>query len=244
MDRPADIPPFEIYGGPHIAAIVATFGVAAILIFVGRKFPESRLLRMVELGLAGLLLAAFPLHVLAHKAAGSLDLHTGLPLHLCNVSAVVGAWALWSKHRASAYLLYFWGILGAIQGLLTPALLAGFPSPIFLVFFALHGGLIIAALHLAYGRAIWPTLNSLRHALGWILVYLAIVLPINCGLMTNYGFVRHKPPTGSLLDALGPWPYYIIGIFVCSAIGFAILAIPFPILRALSKRRDKAKLSD
>jgi len=44
---------------------------------------------------------------------------------------------------------------------------------------------------------------------------------------SNYMFIAHKPDTPSLLDVLGPWPWYILS---AEAVGLAVgllLYLPF-----------------
>ena len=38
----------------------------------------------------------------------------------------------------------------------------------------------------------------------------------------NYMFLRRKPSNGSILDPLGPWPWYIVG---AAALGLAMLLV-------------------
>ena len=46
-------------------------------------------------------------------------------------------------------------------------------------------------------------------------------------LDANYMFLCAPPPTGSLLDYLGPWPWYIVGEELLALVVFAILLLPF-----------------
>ena len=40
---------------------------------------------------------------------------------------------------------------------------------------------------------------------------------------SNYGFLSAPPPSPSLVDALGPWPWYILGIEAIALVYFAVL---------------------
>ena len=40
-------------------------------------------------------------------------------------------------------------------------------------------------------------------------------------------FTRSPPPTGSLLDVLGPWPWYLLACEAVALVAFAALTLPF-----------------
>ena len=181
----------------------------------------------MELTLAFVLLLAYPAAVLAHWTAGDLNLVNGLPLQLCDVSAFAGAIALWKRRPLACELVYFFGLAGTLQGLITPALQEDFPSPRFIVFFFDHCGVVITALYVILGLGFRPRPWAVLRMMGWILSYALIVGGINALLGTNYGFLSHKPPTASLLDMLGPWPWYIGCLILLATLFFAVLDLPF-----------------
>ena len=43
----------------------------------------------------------------------------------------------------------------------------------------------------------------------------------------NYMFLRQRPPTPSLLDAMGPWPWYLATATVLGVVLFVVLDLPF-----------------
>jgi hypothetical integral membrane protein (TIGR02206 family) len=44
---------------------------------------------------------------------------------------------------------------------------------------------------------------------------------------SNYGFLRSNPALASLLDLLGPWPWYILWLEVLAVLLFTLLYLPF-----------------
>ena len=119
-------------------------------------------------------------------------------------------------------LCYFWALGGTLQALLTPDLSYGFPDPRFISFFALHGGVIAAALYMTLCMAMRPVPMSIARTFAWSTVYLVVAMATNAMLGTNFGYLRAKPASPSLLDYMAPWPFYIVQL--------ALLAIVFTLL--------------
>jgi hypothetical integral membrane protein (TIGR02206 family) len=59
------------------------------------------------------------------------------------------------------------------------------------------------------------------------------VIPGICDYVyqTNYMYLRDKPPAPTLLNLLGPWPWYIIVCEVLAFVLFYLLYLPFRRLR-------------
>lgn len=185
----------------------------------------------VERVLAIALLINWLVSALARYLTGELNLQNALPFHLCDVAAFAGAIALLRRDPLAAELVYFFGLAGTLNGLLTPALLQDFPHLTFFAFFLGHSGIVIAAVHVVAGMGLIPRPGAPLRMLGCILSYAAMVGAINGVLGTNYGFVCWKAPSPSLMDVLGPWPWYVGSLVLLSLIFFVLLNLPFVIQR-------------
>jgi uncharacterized membrane protein YwaF len=67
-----------------------------------------------------------------------------------------------------------------------------------------------------------------------------VAIVVNLSLDANYLFICQKPPTASLLDHLGPWPWYVLGAEVAALANFAVAYTPWLFLdqrRAQRARR-------
>ncbi len=165
-----------------------------------------------------------------NASIGQWNIQTMLPLHLCSVLVWVGALALVTRNYSIYEFMYFMGIAGALQALLTPDVgIYGFPHYRFWQTYISHGLIITAAIYMTVVEGFRPTWKSLGRVLVWMNVYLVVVFIINLLIGSNYLFIAHKPETASLLDVLPPWPYYIAYIEVIGLVMCLILYIPFMI---------------
>jgi hypothetical integral membrane protein (TIGR02206 family) len=169
---------------------------------------------------------------------GTFSVSANLPLHLCDVAAVVAVAALWTRRQILVELAWFWGLAGTANGIFTPDITAPFPTYSFLQYNIEHGAIVMAAVYLVVGMGMWPRpWSSARvYAITFgLLIFDAFVNMITDG---NYLFLRQPPPGHNLLDLLGPWPWYIVWAGVLAAAIFAVLELPF---RIFSLERGRSR---
>jgi len=70
-----------------------------------------------------------------------------------------------------------------------------------------------------------------------LLVWAAIVGTFDAIFQANYMYLRQKPGNASLLDALGPWPAYLLA---GAAVGFALFWLLWIPARPRTPRRQPA----
>ncbi|HYL07595.1 MAG TPA: TIGR02206 family membrane protein, partial [Candidatus Udaeobacter sp.] len=129
-----------------------------------------------------------------------------------------------------------------IQALLTPDLPQHFPTYPYFQYYIAHGGVVGAALILVVGLKLHPRPMAVARVGAITVAYAAAVGLIDWLTQSNYMYLRFKPPTGTLLDLLGPWPVYILAAAVIAVILFAVLDAPFRIGRRVrsAQRRSEA----
>ena len=159
-----------------------------------------------------------------------------LPLQLCDVAIFIAAAALWTRQQLLVEVTYFWGLAGTIQALLTPDLPQHFPSYPYLQYYIAHGGVVAAALILVVGLGQRPRRWAVAGVAGLTVAYAALVGFVDAVTGADYMYLRSKPPSATLLDFLGSWPWYILSAAVIAAFLFAILDAPF----RLRERRAEA----
>jgi hypothetical integral membrane protein (TIGR02206 family) len=209
-------------------AVIAVF--IAILVVAARRRPGGWTVP------AGRLLAIV---ILANEASWWVWLgfhHTwslsyALPLHLCDVAAFVSAAALWTRRPLLVELTYFWGLAGTSNSLITPDLADHFLGYLFFQYYIAHGAIVAAALFLVFGTRITPRHGAVARVIALTLGLAAVDSVANLLTGGNYMYLRQAPGVHSLLDLMGPWPWYVIGAAVLAIALFAALDLPFSIRR-------------
>ena len=109
---------------------------------------------------------------------------------------------------------------------MTPSTCYDFPNLAYFVYFQLHSAVVIAAIYLPLGLGWRPRQGAVLRVWYWGLAYLALAGLVDWLAGANYAFLR-EPAEGSLMEVLGPWPWYI-GVMALLALAlFIVLAIPF-----------------
>jgi hypothetical integral membrane protein (TIGR02206 family) len=221
--------PFHPFTQQHWAALGTGALVVAIFILVGRRGGNGR--KLATALLAFLNFSVYPLSLLAW---GSLDgeksIDNFLPFHLCDIAAITAGIALLTRRPLACALTYFWGLAATLQGLLTPALTIGFPSWPFLMFFIHHFAVVAAALYLPLvdgWRPKHPLWRQILEIYGWSVLYLTFAMTANRLLGSNFAFASRPPDNPSLIDQLGPWPWYLLAMQGIAILLFSLLALPF-----------------
>lgn len=224
---------FELFGAQHLWAIAAIVLLSAALPLAARALPRDTRAAL-GYGLALLLIAQEWAQVYGLVQGYGWGAYL-LPLHLCALSVYLTAWTLATHSQHSYELAYYWGIGGASQALLTPDLLAGFPSPAFLFFFAGHGLVILGVLYATLALGLRPYARSIPRVLVITLAVAAGVFVVNLWLGTNFMYLRDKPAQPSVLDWFGPWPEYLPFLLVAGVLSILICYLPFAVLDALRR---------
>lgn len=219
---------FVAFGWSHGGVIVVLVVVAAALVVLGARYRGTPIGRRVSQAFA-LVFAGFLVPVeLYWLLSGQSEIKYSLPLQLCDLAAMAAVWALWSYSSTAFALTYFWGLTLTSQAFVSPELTGpDFPSLQFLSFFGMHSLVLWAAIYLTWGVGLRPDWRSYRIAvlvtIGWAVVMFAF----NRAAGTNYGFLTTKPVARSLLDVLGPWPWYLLSELVIGAAAWALITWPW-----------------
>jgi hypothetical integral membrane protein (TIGR02206 family) len=176
---------------------------------------------------------------LYRAVGGSWSAARDLPIQLCDITEFIAAAALWWRRPLLVELTYFWGLGGSLQALLTPDLVDPFPTYAYLQFYLAHGGIVVAAVFLVIGLRLVPRPGSLLRIIAVTLAFTALVAGVDLISGGNYMYLRRPPAGGSLLDFMGPWPWYLLSAALLAVAILFLLDVPFWAARGQRRFTDR-----
>ena len=195
---------FHQFGIDHLAVLAVTISVGLLLVLSAKRLRHAGDDRFVRYTLAVVLLGNGVIPWIYTMGQGLMV----LPLHLCDLALFCIIWTLIAKNRFIGELGFFWGLAGSSQAVFTPDLVGGFPGYAWITFFLGHCTVVLSAVYLLVRGRVTITTRSVWRV--WIIsnLYAGVAGLVNWRLGTNFGYLAAKPDHPSLLDTLGPWPYY------------------------------------
>jgi hypothetical integral membrane protein (TIGR02206 family) len=210
------------FSNEHIAALIATAIASALSVWGARRHPDPWIV-LVSRGLAIVILLAYAAEQVANAVRGTWTLDFNLPLQLTDAVTLVSILALWRPRPLLVELVYFWALTASLQAVITPDLGQTFPSIFYFTYFATHSGAVVAACLLVFGRCFLPRPGAVWRVYGLTVAFAALAEAGNLLTGGNYMFLREKPSSASLLDLMGPWPWYILSAAVLALAMFLTL---------------------
>lgn len=204
---------FVLFGVQHLTAL-ALIALACTAIWAGRGwFSTGRRRRSFRWGLLALIYLCEGSWQVWMWRTGQWTAQGMLPLWLCSVTSwTMPLLLLWRKAWYYQWA-YFLGSIGALMALLTPDLtIYGFPHFRFIEFLTLHGAILAAVVYMTAVEGFRPTPRGLLGAAAAANLYWLACHLVNLAIGSNYGYTRGKLPTPSLLDVLGPYPWYLLSM--------------------------------
>ena len=247
--------PFVTFGVPHLTAIALTVVAGAVLPLWVRAARSAKVVRSICWTFAAVMVVNELVWYATHLATQPMDkfLRESLPLFTCQIAVFLTAWTLWrgaaqglgtsatiprqSSFSVSPFstqqayeLAFFWGLGGALQGIITPDLSEGFPSPAWLSYFITHcctaAGVLVATLGLRFR----PVRGAVLRIAIITNLYMLVIAGVNWMLGANYMFLSRAPSGASPMFFL-PWPWYILFLELVGAATCLLLYAPFFAMR-------------
>lgn len=111
------------------------------------------------------------------------------------------------------------------MALITPALWSPWPSYPAIYFFLAHGGVVIGAAFLVFGRIAPLRSGALFRGILMLLAYAAFVGWFDWAFKADYMYLCARPTEETMLSVLGPWPVYLASSFGVALLLFWLLWI-------------------
>jgi hypothetical integral membrane protein (TIGR02206 family) len=83
-----------------------------------------------------------------------------------------------------------------------------------------------------------PHWDSIPRVFVRTLLLAAVIFPLNfLHPDMNYMFLKHPPLGGSLIDLLGPWPWYLLSLMGVALVLFVLAYLPYAISDKMKARQ-------
>jgi hypothetical integral membrane protein (TIGR02206 family) len=227
---------FVLFGTAHLAAL-ALVALACLLLWLARDRFSPRAQRNFRWGLLGLIYLCEGSWQVWMWATGQWTIQGMLPLWLCSVTSWTMPLLLVVRSYRYYEWVYYMGIIGASLALLTPDLMQyGFPHFRFIEFITLHGAIIVAVVYMTVVERFRPKWRSLGRVFIITNLYWLFAAGVNQLIGSNYLYTHGKLPTPSLLDLLGPHPWYLLAMEGLGVLFCLLLYLPFAVQDWHSRR--------
>jgi hypothetical integral membrane protein (TIGR02206 family) len=232
-------PEFQIFGTPHLIVMGLTLTVPILLAEAARRTNSKRVADAGAYLLAGTLLINESIHwgYRLNAVGWSRFVQDHLPLHVCGLTILLTAAALIFRRQRIYEIVYFWGLVGSTNAVITPGdLEAGFPDYRFFQYFIAHSGIVAGVLYATLALKMRPTLGGLFRAFVALNVLAVGLGFLNFILGSNYMFLC-RPPAGTESPFFfAGWPWYIPIIGLVALGMFFVVLSPFLLTRWWASR--------
>ena len=206
---------FTLFGPSHWAAILLFLFLVSWLPWFAKNRLNPSQQEWVGRGMCVLIFINYPIWVFLEIIGGSFDIKVHLPFHLCRFANLLIPFVLIKRNEFVFQIIFFWVLSGVFQGMISPDIFQDFPHFHYFRFFIGHNLMVVAIIYAVVVYKLRPTFVGLKYAFIGLNLFLLISFIVNVSLDANYFWIMSKPLTGSLLDFMGPWPWYIlVGEFV------------------------------
>jgi len=222
-----------MFGSEHILGIIGALVVIIILPLFAKRYLNKDMQNKIGMLIGWLVFGNYITWIGLEGIAGTFDVKLHLPVHLCRFANLMMPLLMVWRSYFVYEILFFWGFSGMLQASITPDIAAGFPHFHYFRFWVGHQGLILALVYATVVYEIRPTFKSLIKSFIGLNVFLGFAAIVNVLMDANYFWICGKPvnhigeriPT--LLDYLGPWPWYILIAEFVALAHFLLAYSPF-----------------
>ena len=208
---------FQLFGVDHIISIILILITYVVLLGFNEKIGIKDNSTAVPVILSFILISLDISEDIVRYVTEHYSIKKDLPFQLCSISIYVAAVALLKKNQTAFELIFYWGMVGASQAILTPDGDLFELKTFFVYSQAYHGILIFTVLWLVIKKGMRMEIKSIPKVViitNLIVIFISI---INYLMDSNYMFLRIRPNSISPF-LVGEWPVYIIMVQLFSIV--------------------------
>lgn len=229
---------FQAFGHSHLSVLSLSLLLALVLIAWGRRDRHNPAHRWATRLLGLTIVVSEIVFVMYPVYLGRFGWDWGLPLQLCDLTALVAGCGLMFDVTFMIEVGFFLGLSATLITTATPDLDHDFPHIEFWCFFLTHSFVAAVVAYQAFGLDRRPRPGAPLKV--WLAVnaYGLLAILINLKLNSNYLYICRKPGVNSPFDYLGPWPWYVVALDLILAGFIAALALIAHIVPRLPDKSD------
>ena len=199
---------FILFSNEHLITVGIGFISCILLVFLG-FFTEKKatFAKIVAIAVLGVKIAEL---LFRHHYYGETVAQL-LPLHLCPIVIILSIFMMFFHSEVLFQPVYFWSI-GAFFAILMPDIRDGMSNFASQSFFITHFFILFSTAYAFVHFRFRPTKAGFLCSFLLLVTLAFIMYFVNNKLGTNFLYVNHPPVTKSLMDSMGPWPYYIFSL--------------------------------
>jgi hypothetical protein len=199
---------FILFSNEHLITVGIGFISCILLVFLG-FFTEKKatFAKIVAIAVLGVKIAEL---LFRHHYYGETVAEL-LPLHLCPIVIILSIFMMFFHSEVLFQPVYFWSI-GAFFAILMPDIRDGMSNFASQSFFITHFFILFSTAYAFVHFRFRPTKAGFLCSFLLLVTLAFIMYFVNNKLGTNFLYVNHPPVTKSLMDFMGPWPYYIFSL--------------------------------
>ena len=208
---------FDLFGNDHILSIILIIIFYVLFLCFNEKIGIKNKSEIFPIVLSFIIISLDLSEDIVRLLTGYYSIKKDLPLQLCSIGIYVAAYALLTMRQTAFELIFYWGLVGASQAILTPD---GDLFEIKTFFFysqAYHAALIFSVLWLMVKYDMRMKIYVIPKMVIITNIVVILISIVNYILDSNYLFLRVRPNSVSPF-LMGDWPIYIIMVQVYSII--------------------------
>lgn len=218
---------FEAYTMEHFLPIMIGIGVIWLSVRLANdKFSER------QKTLFGAFLAFVPFVCVIGRMTyllleGTFSAQLDLPFYLCRFMAIILPFVFYTRNRFMLGILYFWVLAGTVNAIITPDIPFNFGHWEYNLYWVYHLMLIVSIIYAALVYKLDIKWRDYWNAVLATIVFTIFSIGVNFMLKANYNYLSEKPPMETILDLMGPWPWYILVVYLLMFFLFFLAFLPY-----------------